>query len=949
MADKPPITILVVDDVDASRYTLSRMLKKARFAVKEAATGRDALRLVAEKPDLVILDVNLPDMSGYEVCKKIKADPATSSIPVLHLSASFVESDNRSEGLESGADGYLTYPVEPRELFANIQALLRTRRAEQEAREQRELLQVTLNSIGDGVIATDAHGLVTFLNPVAQALTGWSRDEAASRPLAEVFHIISEATRQRANSPVERVIRDGMIVGLANHTLLVARDGTERPIDDSAAPIRDREGKVAGVVLVFRDVTERRRAEEARRYTEERIQLMVESVKDYAIFAIDPEGRVTTWNSGAERLFGYGEADILGQPVALLYTPEDIVGGIPQQELVRAGSEGRAADERWHLRKDGSRFFASGSVTPLRDSAGHLFGFTKIARDMTERKQAEQEITRLLATKQSQAERLLQVAATSLTVNASLTMESVLGVITADARKIIGAYQVVSILTRNRSWDQALSAVSLSDKYATWRGRDIKPDGGGPWGVVCRTNRPLRLTRAELESHPAWQGFGPGTERHPPLRGWLAAPFIGRNGRNLGLIYLSDKAEDEFTEEDEAILVQVALIASVAIENAQLYQELRDADRRKDEFLAILAHELRNPLAPIRNALQVMRLAGTDKEVVGQARGLIDRQVGQMVRLIDDLLDLSRISRGRIALRLERVELATVVGAALESSRPFVEEAGHELSVSLPPKPIYLRADLTRLAQVLMNLLNNAAKYTERGGRIELRAERDLDRRVTIRVKDTGVGIPPDMLGRIFEMFAQVDRSLERAQGGLGIGLTLVRTLVDMHGGSVEAHSAGPGLGSEFLVRLPVISGEPLAVAPQDLEGGGRQEPALPKRRILAVDDNRDSAESMAMLLKMIGNDVCTAHDGPGAVAAAASYQPDVVLLDIGLPGMSGYEVARQIRRQRPQGVVLVAVTGWGQEEDRRRSQEAGFDHHLVKPVDLNALQKLLTSLKPPA
>jgi CheY-like chemotaxis protein/two-component sensor histidine kinase len=311
---------------------------------------------------------------------------------------------------------------------------------------------------------------------------------------------------------------------------------------------------------------------------------------------------------------------------------------------------------------------------------------------------------------------------------------------------------------------------------------------------------------------------------------------------------------------------------------------------------------------------------------------------------VDDLLDLSRISQGKIVLRKERVELAAVVGSAVEASRPLIEKWGHELTVTLPPEPVLLEADPVRLAQVLLNLLNNAAKYTNQGGRIGLTAEREGEA-VLVRVKDTGIGIPAEMLPRVFEMFTQVEQSQERSQGGLGIGLTLVQRLVQLHGGTVEAHSDGPGKGSEFVVRLPV-AGPARARGPQGAADGG-QVVAPPACRILVVDDNRDAADSLAVLLRMMGHEVHTAHDGLEAVGAVAVLQPDVVLLDIGLPKLNGYEVARRVRQGRAEGVVLIALTGWGQEEDRRRSREAGFDHHLTKPVELAALQQLLAATNP--
>ncbi len=378
-----PITILLVDDKDWTRYTVSRLLQSERYVVREAPTGADALKLAAQKPDLIILDVNLPDLDGYEVCRRIKSDPATASIPVLHLSATFVESESRSTGLEGGADGYLTYPVESRELVAHVEALLRTRKAERTARDQEELLRVTLSSIADAVIATDIHGNVTFLNPVAQELCGWSAEEAIGAPLAQVFHIVDEQTREVMEDPVARVVREERAVRLPGRTVLIAKDLVERPIEDNGAPIRDEEGNLRGVVLVFRDVAQRRAGEEALRRAEERLRLMVDSVQDYAIFTMDPSGQISSWGTGAERVFGYPEAEIVGQSGSILWTLEDRSSGLPEKELITAETKGRAEDERWHLRKDGSRFFASGVVTPIRGPSGELLGFTKVARDVT--------------------------------------------------------------------------------------------------------------------------------------------------------------------------------------------------------------------------------------------------------------------------------------------------------------------------------------------------------------------------------------------------------------------------------------------------------------------------------------------------------------------------------------------------------------------------------------
>jgi signal transduction histidine kinase len=388
-----------------------------------------------------------------------------------------------------------------------------------------------------------------------------------------------------------------------------------------------------------------------------------------------------------------------------------------------------------------------------------------------------------------------------------------------------------------------------------------------------------------------------------------------------------------------------------AIERGRIEEELRrraeqlaEMDRRKDEFLATLAHELRNPLAPLRNSLSILRMSGDSNPAAERVHEMMERQVNHMVRLVDDLLEVSRITRGKIELRRERVELAVVLRSAVETSRPLMEAARHQLAITVPPEPLTVDADPVRLSQVIANLLNNAAKYTEEGGQIWLTARREGGE-AAVSVRDTGLGIPADMLHRVFDMFAQVDRTLKRSQGGLGIGLTLARTLVEMHGGRVEARSEGPGKGSEFTIRLP-LAAEDSKAAEVRTRAGGAQPAGLSQQRVLVVDDNRDAADSLGMLLKFLGADAHVVYDGPSALQALHIYRPAVVFLDIGMPGMDGHEVARHVR-QVPEfrGVLLIAMTGWGQEEDRRRSKAAGFDHHLVKPADADALQALLSSL----
>jgi signal transduction histidine kinase/DNA-binding response OmpR family regulator len=449
----------------------------------------------------------------------------------------------------------------------------------------------------------------------------------------------------------------------------------------------------------------------------------------------------------------------------------------------------------------------------------------------------------------------------------------------------------------------------------------------------------------------------------------LVLPLVA-GGRAVAVLALARiDAGRPFTPADMAVADALASRAASALDNARLYREIQRADRQKIEFLSMLAHELRNPLAPIRNAVTVLR-AAADPAAVNWANGVIDRQVRHLVRLVDDLLDVSRITRGKIRLRREPVDVAAIVAQAVEASRPVIDARRHQLEVHVSEQPIWVNGDPTRLAQVLTNLLNNAAKYTEPGGNVWLTAELDSGRcrepsgtigparlagptEVVLSVRDSGIGIPTDLLATVFDPFTQGDHSLDRSEGGLGIGLTLVRRLVELHGGTVTAASDGPGRGSEFIVRLPLA--EP--VAARAAAGGngsahtcGRQSAAGQPLRVLVVDDNVDGADSLGHLLRMDGHEVRLAHDGPSALATAAEFRPRAVVLDIGLPDIDGFEVARRLRElPNLQDILLVAVTGYGRQEDRLRSAEAGFDHHMVKPVDVCELRSLIAAPRPRA
>jgi len=811
-----------------------------------------------------------------------------------------------------------------RRAHAELEDRVRQRTAE--LADEHERLRVTLASIGDAVIATDPYGRITFLNPVAESLTGWAQTDATGLALETVFRIVNEFTRRPAEDPVARVLATGLVVGLANHTTLISRDGTERPIDDSAAPIRDETGKIRGVVLVFRDVTERRRAEEAR----SQLAAIVESSDD-AIVGKTLDAIVTTWNAGAERLYGYTPDEAVGKSVDLVMPPDrpDELSSLMQ----KLGRGERVEDyETVRVRKDGRRVDVALTISPVKNAAGEIIGASTIARDISERKRTTAAL-RFLADASASLASLVDYGSTLQKV-ASLAVPSFADWCGVDMPDGDGALRRVAVAHVDPA------KIELARELY----RRYPPDPNSPHGPyqVLRTGRSEMISEIpdELIDRSARDEEHRRILQRLGLKSYMGVPLQTR-GRTLGVLtFVSAESGRRYDAADLALAEDVAHRAAVAIENAGLYSQLRETDRLKDEFLAMLAHELRNPLAPVRNALHVMKQPAATAAIVGQVRDMAERQVRHMGRLLDDLLDVSRVSRGRIELRKEFVDVVPVVASTVEAIRPLMEERRHELTVSVPSEPLWLEADPHRLEQVLTNLLTNAAKYTDPGGRIWLTAERD-GRHIVIRVRDTGVGITPEMLSRIFELFVQAERRVDRSQGGLGIGLTLVHRLVELHGGTVEANSPGLGGGSEFIVRLPALSDK--SDTESSVQNGQAPSARLPPHRVLVVDDNRDAADSLALSLRLAGQEVRVAHNGPDALKLVEDFRPEIVFLDIGMPGMDGYEVARRIRTlPQCKDLVLIAITGWGQEQDRVRSQQAGFDHHLIKPVEPATVHKLL-------
>jgi PAS domain S-box-containing protein len=764
------------------------------------------------------------------------------------------------------------------------------RRAEQRANEQRELLRITLHSIGDAVITTDVQGRVTYMNAVAESLTGWATHDGAGRHLDAVFRIVNEETRRPVENPAARALREGAVVGLANHTLLIRKDGSECPIDDSAAPIRDEDGSMSGCVLIFRDVTAQRRMERdrANQFLTDRLLASIIESSDDAIISKSLDGVIQSWNSSAERLFGYTASQAVGRHISLVIPPERRA---EEDEIIASLKAGQRIEhfETERLRSDSSRIFVSLTISPIKDETGNVVGASKIVRDVTDRRRAEAE-----------RQKFVTLVENSTDFIGICDLEGIHFFVNRAGLEMVGLDDL----------EAARSAPLQSFFFPEDQGR------------IVQEFLPQVLEKGHGEIEVRFRHFKTGAAR------WMAYKLLtlpDASGRPVAFATVSQDVTERKRLEDDLI---------------RLAANLSEADRRKNEFLAMLAHELRNPLAPISNTVQALHLGGGDAETLRSASAMLQRQVGQMSRLVDDLLDMSRITRGKIELRKGRVELAPIIQQAVEAARAQYRSLDHELTITLPPRPVHLDADPARLAQVVGNLLSNAAKFTDRGGHVWLTVEEDGAQAV-IRVRDNGIGIAAEHHPRLFEMFAQVDTSLERSRDGLGIGLTLVKTLVELHGGTVDVHSDGPGRGCEFTVRLPVPIDTARVVPPPAVVHPVR----AASRRVLIVDDSEDGAESLAMLLEFGGHTTYQAHDGVAALEAANRLRPDAVLLDIGLPGLNGYEVCRRIRNE-PWGkqMMLVALTGWGQDEDRHRSREAGFDAHMVKPVDFDVLLKLLAS-----
>jgi PAS domain S-box-containing protein len=901
---EPRANVLLVDDRPADLLALEALLADLGHSLVQAPSGEKALRLLRDQDFAVILlGVPKHGPDGFETAQRIRAQERSRCTPILFLADPDDDRLSAEQAYALGAVDHLVKPLVPVILRAKVAGFVELFQKTEQVRRQAEQLRhlerreferrlaeenarfraLTEHS-SDAVSLIRADGTVLYNSPSSRRVLGYEPDEFVGRSGFEVVH---PDDRQRIAARLADLAREPR-TPVTEELRVRHKDGSWRWVECVGTNLLA-EPAVRAVVINFRDITERHRATEALRDSEQRFARFMQHLPGLA-WIKDAQGRYVYANDAAVRAFRTSRAALYGRTDAEVFPPATAAQFAENDRRALAGGAGVQVVETLQ-HEDGVLHHSLVSKFPIPGPDGTAAVVGGMAIDITEQRRTQ-------AVLEESELRFRQLAE---------NIKEVFWVSDPDKNEVLyvsPAYEEVwgrscrSLYERPRSF---LDAVHPDDRERV---------------LALSLARQVRGELADVEYRVVRPD---GSVRWVRDRGFPIRDPSGEVYRIVGL------AED-ITERKRA------------------EESLREADRRKDEFLAMLAHELRNPLAPIRNAVELIKLLAPEEPNLRRARDLIERQVVHLARLVDDLLDVSRITRGKIKLHKEPLELGGVLARAVEASRPLVEARGHQLTVSLPRDPVPLLGDATRLAQVFSNLLSNAAKYTEEGGRIEVVAEAAGGEAV-VRVRDTGVGIPADLMPQVFDLFTQGDRSLARSEGGLGIGLTLVKSLVEMHGGRVELFSGGPGEGTEARVRLPALEVR-RAAGPGGAEPGPTGAGA-PTRRVLLVDDHADTAESLAMVLKAEGHEVRTAPDGATALEVAGAYRPEVVLLDIGLPRMDGYEVARRLRAQAgPTRVLLIALTGYGQEEDRRRAAAAGFDAHLVKPADLTTLRALLGERK---
>jgi PAS domain S-box-containing protein len=745
--------------------------------------------------------------------------------------------------------------------------------------------RVFVESVRDyAFIMLDAQGQIVSWNSGAEAIKGYRAEEI----IGKHFTVFYPPEAIASGLPKRELVVAQAVGRFEDEGWRLRKDGSRFWANVVITALRDRAGNLIGFAKVTRDLTERRGIEENLRASEQRFRALVQNVREYAIFMLDPEGRVTTWNDGAQQINGYSAEEIVGQQFSVFYPPDARARDLPARELRTATTEGRCEDEGWRLRKDGSRFWANVVLTAIRDPRGQLLGVTMITRDLTERRRHEHELRASEDKFRVLVEGVVDYAIVTLDRDGFITSWN------SGAARLNG-YLAADIIGRH------FSRLYPTDEVAANK----------PWKDLIAAREKGRIVEE------GWRSRRDGTQY------WannLIAALHEPDSRNQSYyIVTQDLSQRKYAE------------------------GLADAVQRTHEFIAMLAHELRNPLAPIRNAVALMERKGLGDPVLESMRQTIDRQSLLLTRIVDELLDVNRIARGQFTIDRHLIDLRDVLHRSIETSRPLIEQRHQTLEIRIPETPLHVSGDAMRLTQVFLNLLNNAAKYTHTGGSLALRVDVE-ETSLCVRVSDNGKGIPGDSLDAVFELFMQIDPESSGTQGGLGVGLALVRRIIELHGGRVSARSAGLNQGSEFVVQLPrdaTGAEEPHRETPP---------PPAPRRmRVLVVDDNRDAADSMRMLLEASGQEARAVYDGASAIEIAESFRPQVILLDIGMPSMDGYQVVRALRaRGLSPAPIIAALTGWGQDSDKKRTRDAGFDHHFTKPVAPEELMAFLERAGPP-
>ncbi|HEY9796999.1 MAG TPA: PAS domain S-box protein [Leptolyngbyaceae cyanobacterium] len=821
-----------------------------------------------------------------------------------------------------------------------IRDITERKRAEEALRESNRRITNILESITDAFVALDHQWRITYVNQETARLNGQKPEDMIGKTHWEQWP-------WSVGTFVEREYRRAVTERVAVH-LEILYEPLNMWLEIHAYPSQD------GLSIYFRDITERKQIEQSLQVNRDRLDLVLQA-SQLGLWYCDLPFDKLVWNDKCKEHFGLTpDTEVT---IDLFYAqlhPDD-------RERTRTAID-QSIEQKSGYDIDYRTVAPDGQVRWIRaigrgfyDATGNPMHFDGITVDISDRKRQEEERSRASTRERQYMRRLQRLAEASVAINSTLSLDEILKLITEQAREIIEVHQSVTSMSVDDNWAQAINAVSLSDKYAQWRQYDEKTDGSGIYTLVCRMQRPMRMTQAELEAHPAWRGFGKHASNHPPLRGWLAVPLTMRDGKNIGLIQLSDKYEGEFTQEDEAILVQLAQMASATIDNARLYQESQQANRLKDDFLATLSHELRSPLNAMLGWLTLLRTRKFDEAAKTRALETIERNARTQAQLVEDILDVSRIIRGQLRLNVRPVTLVPVIESALDTVRPAADAKSIRLQSVLDPAAGPVSGDSDRLQQIIWNLLTNAVKFTPKGGRVQICLER-INSHVEITVADTGQGISAEFLPYVFDRFRQADGSITRSYNGLGLGLAIVRHLVELHGGTVHAESPGKGLGARFTVKLPLM-----AVTTKDSEHervhptvGGRvsfeNSPSLKALRILVVDDEADARELLIQILKESGVEVvavATAEEAIRVLTEQAS-RLDVLVSDIGMPNQDGYSLLRRVRSLPPEmggQIPAVALTAYARTEDRRAAFLAGFQSHLAKPVELAELIAVIANL----